>query len=85
MTVTRIKTGGRKAGTPNKTSGEVRALAMSHAADAIDLIVNLMQSSPNDAVRLQAARELLDRGCGKSVDQVVVRRFERYDAPDPMG
>lgn len=79
MTVTRIKTGGRKAGTPNKTSGEVRALAMNHAADAIDLIANLMKSSQNDAVRLQAARELLDRCCGKPVDQETVRRFESYD------
>lgn len=84
MIVTRIKTGGRKAGTPNKTSGEVRALAMNHAADAIDLIVNLMQSSPNDAVRLQAARELLDRCCGKPVDQETVRRFERNDAPGAL-
>jgi hypothetical protein len=64
MTVTRLKTGGRKAGTPNKTSAQVRALAMSHTDEAITLIVNLMQTSENDAVRLQAARELLDRSCG---------------------
>lgn len=80
-TVTRIKTGGRKAGTPNKTTADMRALAMTHAADAITTIVTLMQTSPNDAVRLQAARELLDRCCGKTVDQIAVSRFEAYAAP----
>ena len=80
MTITRIKTGGRKAGTPNKNSGEVRALALSHSAAAIELLATLMTTSPNDAVRLAAARELLDRSCGKAVDQAKVRFFESRDA-----
>lgn len=77
--VTRIKTGGRKAGTPNRTTAEVRQLAMSKAADAIDLICDLMKNSQNDAVRLQAAKELLDRCCGKSADAIEVRRFENAE------
>lgn len=77
--VTRIKTGGRKAGTPNRTSSEIRRLAMTKAADAIDLICDLMANSQNDAVRLQAAKELLDRCCGKSIDHDVIRRFENAE------
>ena len=77
--VTRIKTGGRKAGTPNRTTAEVRQLAMNRAAEAIDLIADLMKNSQNDAVRLQAAKELLDRCCGKSADAIEVRRFENAE------
>lgn len=77
--VTRIKTGGRKAGTPNKTSAEIRHLAMTKAADAIDLIADLMANSQNDAVRLQAAKELLDRCCGRTVDNSFIRRFENAE------
>lgn len=76
--VTRLKTGGRKAGTPNRTA-EVRQLAMNRAAEAIDLIADLMKNSQNDAVRLQAAKELLDRCCGKSADAIEVRRFENAE------
>ncbi len=78
--VTRIKTGGRKPGTPNKTTAEVRQLAMTKAAEAIDLIADLMKNSQNDAVRLQAAKELLDRCCGKSADAIEVRRFENAES-----
>lgn len=77
--VTRIKTGGRQKGTPNKTTAQVRQLAMTHADDAIGLIADLMANSENDAVRLQAAKELLDRCCGKSVDAREVKRFENAE------
>ena len=79
MTVTRIKTGGRKAGTPNKNSGEIRALALKHSGTAIEMLATLMTTSTNDAVRLSAARELLDRSCGKPVDQAKIRYFEACD------
>ena len=87
MNVARIKTGGRVAGTPNKNSTEVRQLALAHSGTAIELLVSLMTSSTNDAVRLAAARELLDRSCGKAVDQAGVRHFEVIDsrlASDPF-
>ena len=79
MTVTRIKTGGRRAGTPNKNSTEVRALALTHAGTAIEMLATLMTTSTNDAVRLAAARELLDRSCGKAIDHGKVRYFEAHD------
>lgn len=77
--VTRIKTGGRQPGTPNKTTAEVRQLAMTKAAEAIDLIADLMKNSKNDAVCLQAAKELLDRCCGRTVDATVIRRYENAE------
>jgi type IV pilus biogenesis protein CpaD/CtpE len=80
MTVTRIKTGGRKAGTPNRNSSDIRALALTHSSAAVEVLASLMATSTNDAVRLSAARELLDRSCGKAVDHAKIRIFETYDA-----
>ena len=80
MTITRIKTGGRVAGTPNRNSTEVRGLALAHSGAAIELLATLMTTSTNDAVRLAAARELLDRSCGRAVDQAKIRHFELIDS-----
>lgn len=80
MTVTRMKTGGRKAGTPNKNSSDIRALALTHSIAAVEVLASLMTTSNNDAVRLSAAKELLDRSCGKAVDHGKVRMFEACDA-----
>ena len=78
--VARIKTGGRRAGTPNKVAREVRALAMEHSGEAIDTLVGLMTTAQNESVKLAAAKELLDRSCGRTADATDVRRFENADA-----
>ncbi len=75
--VTGIKTGGRKAGTPNKTTKEIRDMAMGYADGAIELIIHLMNNSQSDSVRLSAARELLDRCCGRATDHAAIRSYER--------
>ena len=63
----RAKTGGRKAGTPNKVTAEVRTLAQQHGADAIGTLAEIMaDTTRNENARIAAARELLDRGYGKS-------------------
>ena len=77
--ISRIKTGGRKLGTPNKVSRDVRRLAMTHANDAINALVGLMSESANETVRLQAAREILDRSCGKVPDAAAVQRAENFE------
>lgn len=79
-TVTRIKTGGRKPGVQNKVSREVRALAMLHADAAINSLVSLMTDAQNESVRLAAAKEVLDRSCGRTPDALEVMRFENADA-----
>lgn len=63
----RKKTGGRKAGTPNKATADVKALAQAHTADAIGALVSIMGDKEKPpAARVMAARELLDRGHGKA-------------------
>ena len=59
------KTGGRVAGTPNKSTLEIRELAKKHGPAAIRTAVSLMMSADSDATRLAALKEILDRGYGK--------------------
>jgi len=66
--LTRVKTGGRKPGTPNKTTAEVRQLAMTKAPEAIQIIADLMANSKNDVVRLHACKEMLNRASGKPTE-----------------
>ena len=58
------KTGGRSAGTPNKATAEIRALAAVHGPAVIKRLVELMEEAGPIAVA--ACRELLDRGYGKA-------------------
>jgi len=67
METKRAKTGGRKAGTPNKVTAEVRTLAQQHGADAIGTLAEIMgDPTRNENARIAAAKELLDRGYGKA-------------------
>ena len=77
--ITRIKTGGRKPGVQNRVSREIRAAAMVHAEGALDVLVGLMTASENDQVKLAAAKELLDRACGRTADSIQVQRYEHAD------
>jgi hypothetical protein len=74
------KTGGRKAGTPNKTTSAVRALAQDYGHEAIELLATIMRSSQNEAVKISSARELLDRGYGKAQPAIEVQRIECSEA-----
>ena len=66
------KTGGRVAGSRNRTTIEIRALAGQYGGEAVARLVDLMRHAENEATRLAAARELLDRGFGKSVQHADV-------------
>lgn len=58
--------GGRKAGTPNRVTQDIRAIAQAHAGDAIAVLLEVMQGKAlAPAARVQAARELLAYGYGK--------------------
>jgi len=61
-----LKTGGRKAGTPNKTTVEIRDAARKHAKAALAELARIMTKSTSDTARIAAARELLDRAYGKA-------------------
>lgn len=60
-----VKTGGRVAGTPNKITAEIKALAREYAPEAIAKLVKIIRTSESDQASVAAVRELLDRGYGK--------------------
>lgn len=57
---------GRKKGTPNKVTAEIRELAREHGPAAIQALAQLLMSADSDTARIAAAKELLDRGYGKA-------------------
>ena len=63
---TRQKTGGRVAGTPNKATADVKAVAGSYTSAALKTLAEIMQdgTAPHSA-RVSAANALLDRAVGK--------------------
>jgi hypothetical protein len=60
------KTGGRQAGTPNKATAAIKALALEHAETAIAELGRLALAAKSDSVRVAAIKELLDRGIGRA-------------------
>lgn len=79
------KTGGRRKGTPNKATADVKALAQQYGREAVDTLAEIMRGGDSDKARAAAANALLDRGYGKPVQavtgedggpvQVVIQRF----------
>jgi len=59
------KTGGRQAGTPNKATAEIRALAQSLAPAALAELARLASEATSEAARVSACMHLLDRAYGK--------------------
>lgn len=60
------KTGGRKAGVPNKITADVKEAAREYTADAISVLASIMRSDEQPAAaRVSAASAILDRGHGK--------------------
>lgn len=56
---------GRKKGVPNKSTAEIKELAQTYSAKALETLSAIMRNSDNDTARIAAAKELLDRGYGK--------------------
>lgn len=61
---------GRKAGTPNKSTADVRAAAQLHGLEALKTLIHLMRNAEEDSVRRACANDILDRGFGKPRQQV---------------
>jgi hypothetical protein len=64
------KTGGRVAGTPNKSTADIKALAQKHTDGAIAELARLAVGAESEAARVSAIKELLDRGHGKPSQQL---------------
>ena len=61
-----MKTGGRKAGTPNKITASIKETAGAYSSEAVQTLVDLMRNENTPPpVRLAAANSLLDRAHGK--------------------
>ena len=61
-----MKTGGRKAGTPNKSTSSIKETAGAYSSEAVLVLVDLMRDeSTPPPTRLAAANSLLDRAHGK--------------------
>lgn len=59
--------GGRKPGTPNKVTADVRALAGKFGPKALNTLAKIMECKKEPAAaRVSAAKEILDRAYGKS-------------------
>ena len=67
----RVLGSGRRKGTPNKATAEVKELARLHGPAAIEEAVRIMKTSESDQARLAAAREILDRAYGKPQQTIV--------------
>lgn len=57
---------GRPVGSPNKTTSTLRELAREHTEEALATLLTVMGDSDSDAAKVSAAKEILDRGYGKS-------------------
>ncbi|MEB4592004.1 hypothetical protein VSS37_13505 [Candidatus Thiothrix sp. Deng01] len=67
------KTGGRVAGTRNKATAAVKAVAGSYTTAAIETLAEIMQDgTAPPAARVSAANALLDRGHGKPMQSSTV-------------
>jgi hypothetical protein len=58
---------GRAKGTPDKVSAEIRATAAAYGPKVIAELVRLVSHAKNEATRVAACKELLDRAIGKAV------------------
>lgn len=67
-----IKTGGRKIGVPNKATADIKFIAQEYTENAISVLVNIMKHGETEASRVAAAKELLDRGHGKSKQSAII-------------
>ena len=66
VVATRPKTGGRKAGTPNKATADIKALAGAYTDEGVRIMSEVMRGDPSGAVRVSAFNALMDRAHGKA-------------------
>src|SRR5262249_39813230 len=63
----RLPGAGRRQGSPNKNTAEIKALAMQDMSRVMQELVRLALHAKNEATRVAACKELLDRAIGKAV------------------
>ena len=63
------KAGGRKKGTPNRVTAEIKAAFQKHGDELVEALLALTRSD-DERVRLGAIQACFDRGWGKAVQAV---------------
>lgn len=71
-----IKTGGRKPGSLNKATADVRALCVAYTAEAVRELYRLATKAASEQARVAAIKELLDRGFGRPAQSISVGQDE---------
>lgn len=62
---------GRKPGSPNKATADIKAIAQDYGERAITRLVEIMEGKDfPPAAQVSAAKELLDRGYGKAAQHM---------------
>lgn len=64
------KTGGRRAGTPNKATREIKELALPHGPVLMKELIRLALNAESEAARVAAIKEAFDRGWGKATQAI---------------
>ena len=64
------KTGGRRKGTPNKATAEIKAAFQLHGDEFVQALLALTKSN-DERVRLGAIQAALDRGWGRPTQAVI--------------
>ncbi len=63
------KTGGRKKGTPNRITADIKAALRMHGDELVKALLKLTKSD-DERVRLGAIQTAMDRGFGKAVQHI---------------
>ncbi len=77
-----LKTGGRRKGTPNRATAEIKAAIRLHGDELVAALLALTKSD-DERIRLSAIQAALDRGWGRPVQgvdrgvEVAITKIER--------
>jgi hypothetical protein len=62
---------GRKKGSPNKSTAEIKAIAQPYSEQAVKTLAQIMQTGESEGARVSAANAILDRAWGKPSQAVL--------------
>lgn len=61
---------GRKKGTPNKATADIKKIAQEYGPEAIYALASILRNPENQKAQIAAAKELLDRGYGRALQSI---------------
>ncbi|WP_072389474.1 hypothetical protein [Hyphomicrobium sp. CS1BSMeth3] len=70
--------GGRRKGTPNRATADIKAAAQLHGAAALERLAYLMTNADSEAAQVAAAKEILDRAYGKAPQALTVDPGDKF-------